>query len=60
MPVKFCSTINTTVAANRMTSGLPPLSRSLKLALMPMVVKKYTSSTSRAPRLNSTPTPVTA
>ena len=59
IPVKFCMTINTTVAANRIMSGLPPPSRSLKLALMPIVVKKYTSNTSRAPRLNSTPTPVT-
>ena len=39
-PVRFCSNINITVANSSINKGLPPESRSRKLALMPIVVKK--------------------
>jgi hypothetical protein len=39
-PVRFCSTMNTTVAASRISSGQPPLRSVRTSALRPMPAKK--------------------
>ena len=57
MPTAFCNTMKNTVSPSKMASGLPPANRSLKLALIPIVVKKYTKRMSRALKVNSTLTP---
>ena len=57
MPVRFWANMKAMVMASRITSGRPPVSRSRALALIPMVVKKYTSRMSRARSSNSTATP---